>query len=83
MATGEQLIAKGTVWQELTGVVGAVILQNNSASFTVQYFVGSSAPSTQMGVNIRPLNEHAPNVKPSETAYARCLHGAASIAWSE
>lgn len=83
MATGEQQIAKGTVWQILSGAAGSIILQNKSNQNTAQYYIGTAAPTTQNGVDLRPMGAHIPNIKASETIYARCLKGTIVLAWSE
>lgn len=83
MATGEQDITKAGGWQQVTGATGAIILQNHSPSYSLQYYIGSTAPTTQHGVNLRPLDDHTPNIRASENLYARSLNADATVAWSE
>lgn len=81
--TGEQNILKGGAWQEVVGVTGLVILQNQSPAHSMQYYIGIGAPTTEIGVNLPSLNEHRPNIRASETLYARSLNANAQLAWSE
>ncbi len=81
--TGEQTISKGNNWQQIAGVSGNIILQNQSPSNSIYYYIGSSAPSLETGVNLRCLHEHLPNIRASEALYVRAIIGDAKIAWSE
>lgn len=83
MATGEQEITLVGGWQEVTGATGAIILQNHSPSYSLQYFIGTAAPSSEHGVNLRPLDEHTPNIRANESLYARSQNADVTLAWSE
>lgn len=83
MATGEQEITKLGGWQEVSGATGSIILQNHNPSYTLQYYIGSVAPTSEHGVNLRPLVDHTPNIKASESLYARSQNADAKLAWSE
>lgn len=81
--TGEQDISQGTTWQEVSGATGAIILQNQSHSYAMQYYIGDSAPTSQQGVNLDAQSEHTPNIRAAETLYARALKADIRLAWSE
>lgn len=80
--TGEQTITQGGAWQAVAGATGAIILQNQGNA-AIQYFIGGSAPSTEKGVDLRGLNAHTPNIRASETLYARSEKTDALLVWSE
>ncbi len=81
--TGEQLITKGDNWQQVLNATGAIILQNQSATYSVQYHIGTATPTTETSMSIRAQNEHTPTINASELLYMRCLGGDAKIAWAQ
>ncbi|MCJ8323479.1 MAG: hypothetical protein HRU29_13295 [Rhizobiales bacterium] len=81
--TGEQDITQGTSWQQVTGATGAIILQNQSHSNALQYYIGTVSPGAQTGINLAALSEHTPNIRASEALYARSLKADVRLAWSE
>lgn len=81
--TGEQIITQGTNWQEVVDATGAIILQNQSNKFAANYYIGTSAPTSEHGMVLRALNEHTPLIEAGEALYLRARSGDVSITWCQ